>query len=227
MPESGSANIELAHHLTEQHDAHAARHRTVEILEAILLAIVAITTAWSGYQAALWTGEQSKLYGVSSRLRVQAEGAATAANQEKMYDALTVAEWLKAESDGNQKVAEMFERRLLPEFRPAFDAWKKTDPVKNPAAPIGPMMMKEYKSSRTQEAHDLGLQASEAFEQGDKARHHADQYVRVTVMLATVLLLTAISQRFQTHAVRVGLGAVAALLLCLPLYHVLTLPRVH
>ena len=39
-------------------------------------------------------------------------------------------------------------------------------------------------------------------------------------MLATVLLLTAISQRFKSrHGVRVGLIAVmAVLLLCLPIY---------
>jgi hypothetical protein len=45
------------------------------------------------------------------------------------------------------------------------------------------------------------------------------------VTLATVLLLTAISQRFKIHGVRVGLAAIAALLLCFPLYHLLTLPR--
>jgi hypothetical protein len=44
-------------------------------------------------------------------------------------------------------------------------------------------------------------------------------------MLATVLLLTAISQRFKTQAVRVSMAGIAALLLCVPLYRILTLPR--
>jgi len=56
-------------------------------------------------------------------------------------------------------------------------------------------------------------------------RERSDDYVRITVMLATILLLTAISQRFKTHAVRVGLAVLAALLLCFPLYRILTLPR--
>src|SRR5690349_9856890 len=110
MPESGSANIEVAHHLGEKHGSHSGQSELIEILEAILLAIVAITTAWSGYQAALWTGEQSKLYGTSSRLRVQAEGAATTANQERLYNALTVNEWLKAQAGGQTKLAQTFER---------------------------------------------------------------------------------------------------------------------
>ena len=74
MPEAGGANIEIATHLSE----HANfSHVILEIAEALVLAIVAIATAWSGYQAALWTGHQSELYGQASKLRVQAEGAAT------------------------------------------------------------------------------------------------------------------------------------------------------
>jgi hypothetical protein len=225
MPETASANIEVAHHLGERHDSHAAHNRIIEIVEAILLAIVAVTTAWSGYQAALWTGEQSKLYGVSSRFRIEAEGAAATANQERMYNALTVTEWLKAEAQGQQKLATIFERRLLPEFRPAFEAWKQTDPVNNANAPAGPQIMTAYQSAKTREAQVLSGRAAKAFEEGDEARHHSDDYVRVTVMLATVLLLTAISQRFHTHGVRVALATLAALLLCLPLYSVVMLPR--
>src|SRR5664280_2832324 len=73
MPEGGGSNIEIAHHLTERKEESGPQMpRAVEIAEAIVLAIVAITTAWSGYQAALWTGHQSKLYGLASKQRVQA-----------------------------------------------------------------------------------------------------------------------------------------------------------
>ena len=227
MPEGvGGSNIEVAHHLSE-HKEHAPSlaHEILEIAEAIVLALVAITTAWSGYQAALWTGHQAELYGTSTRLRVQAEEAATAANQERMYNASTVVEWLKAEEDGNKKLADLFERRLLPEFRLAFEAWKKTDPLNNPSAPAGPQLMTEYHSSTTEKAAKLNDEATETFERGNKARERSDDYVRVTVMLATVLLLTAISQRFKTHGVRVGMAGIAVLLLCIPLYRILTLPR--
>ena len=164
-----------------------------------MLAIVAIATAWSGYQAALWTGHQSELYGQASKLRVQAEGAATFANQERLYNASTVVEWLKAEAHNDKKLTALFERRFLPEFRPAFEAWKKTDPLNNPNAPAGPQLMAEYRSSKTEEAARLNDQATEVFEQGTRGREYADQYVRATVTLATVLLLIAISQRFKTR----------------------------
>jgi hypothetical protein len=227
MSESaGGSNIEVAHHLSEHHEAGQSRaHEILEIVEAIVLAVVAIATAWSGYQAALWTGHQSELYADAGKLRVEADGVADTANQERLYDASNVVEWLKAEAQGQHELAVLFERRFLPEFRPAFEAWKRTDPLHNPKAPAGPQLMPEYHSAKTDEATELNEEAGKVFEQGNVARRHSDDYVRATVMLATVLLLTAISQRFKTHGVRAGLAVTAALLLCYPVYHILTLPR--
>jgi hypothetical protein len=226
MAEAGGSNIELAHHLSE-HNAHhdSLAREMLEIAEAIVLAIVAIATAWSGYQAALWTGHQSELYGEANKLRVQAEGTATAADQERLYNASTVVEWLKAEAHGDKKLADLFERRILPEFRPAFEAWKKTDPPNNPDAPAGPSLMAQYRNSKAEEASKLNQEAGKVFEEGNTARQHSDEYVRVTVTLATVLLLMAISQRFKTRGVRIGLAAVATVVLFFPIVRILTLPR--
>src|SRR5215470_3993146 len=149
MPETGGANIEIAHHLNEpkKQSRFETPRRTeiLEIFEAVVLALVAVSTAWSGYQAARWDGQQSLLYGRSSKLRLEAQGMEVRGSQIQMYDALTVAEWLKAEAHGDKKLAELFERRLFPEFRPAFKAWKETDPIHNPKAPAGPMAMPEYR----------------------------------------------------------------------------------
>ncbi len=230
MPEIGGPTIEAAHKLNETRK-HSAPHssRSVEILEiveAIVLALVAVITAWSGYQAALWDGRQDELYEQSTKLRVQAQGLQTSGGQERMYDASTVVEWIKAEAGGQHKLAQLFERRFRPEFRVAFEAWKKTDPLNNPNAPAGPLMMPEYHNAKSEEAARLESKAAEFFQQGAKDRGISDAYVRATVLLATVLLLTAISQRFRTEAVRIGLAVLAALLVCIPLWRIITLPRI-
>jgi hypothetical protein len=229
MGERGGANIEIAHKLNEaeEHGSHQKSKwiEVLEIAEAIILAMVAIATAWSGYQAAKWDGRQDELYEQSTKLRVQAQGLATRGGQEQIYDASTVVEWVKAESAGNKKLAELFERRFRPEVRPAFEAWKKLDPVNNPDAPPGVLMMKEYRNAHLEESLKLSEEASALFEQGAISRSKSDDYVRVTVFLATVLLLTAISQRFKTQHVRVGLAVLAFFLICIPLYRILTLPR--
>ena len=229
MPEAGGANIEIAHKLNEGEE-HAPQHKskwieTLEIVEAVLLAMVAIATAWSGYQSARWDGLQDELYAKSTRLRVEGQALQTRSGQEQAYDASVVAEWIKAKADGNEKVAALFERRFLPEFLPAFEAWKNTDPLTNPNSPPGPMMMPQYRNANAEGAIKRGEEANQAFEQGAAARAISDRYVRATVLLATVLLLVAISQRFRTRGVRMGLAILALLLLCFPLYRLLTLPR--
>ncbi|MGC1650354.1 MAG: hypothetical protein WA741_31410 [Candidatus Sulfotelmatobacter sp.] len=56
-------------------------------------------------------------------------------------------------------------------------------------------------------------------------RESGDQYVRITVSLATVLLLTALSQRFDILGPRIAVVAVAFVLLVLSTYWILTFPR--
>ena len=99
MPEG--ANVEIAHSLTEHHEdelrAHERWHRVLEVFEVFLLAIVAIATAWSGFQAAKWDGRQSFDYGTSNRLRFEADAAATAAGQELIADVNLFTAWLAAQ----------------------------------------------------------------------------------------------------------------------------------
>jgi hypothetical protein len=86
--------------------------------------------------------------------------------------------------------------------------------------------MSGYASSKADQAEKLSRQAAQMFEAGNEARERSDQYVRVTVILATVLLLVAVSQRFKALYVRIGMLAFAALLLCFPMYLIIVrLPR--
>ena len=48
-----------------------------------MLAVVAVATAWCGYQAALWTGQQAVLYGRGEAAGAEG-GPANAANQEAL-----------------------------------------------------------------------------------------------------------------------------------------------
>jgi hypothetical protein len=49
-----------------------------------------VATAWSGYQAAQWAGKCAEEYAKANRLRVTAEGLATLAGQERIYDSDTL-----------------------------------------------------------------------------------------------------------------------------------------
>jgi hypothetical protein len=65
--------------------------------------------------------------------------------------------------------------------------------------------MPQYHNPHLEEANRLNAQASAASHQATSARDIGDKYVRATVLLALVLFLVALSQRFEVAAVRVGL----------------------
>ena len=133
--------------------------------------------------------------------------------------------WLQARAAGNARLEAAFVRRFSPEYRHAFEAWLKTDPFTDPAAPAGPALMPEYRNPRLEEAQRLNDRASATFDEGTEARETADRYVRVTVLFALVLFLVAVGQRFRVRGVRLGAMAVAVGLLVYGLYTVSTLPR--
>src|SRR5215510_2743970 len=101
-------------------DKSQSRLEVIEIIEALILALVAVATAWSGYQAAQWAGKRAQEYAKANRLRVMAEGLATLAGQERIYDSDTFDSWLAAELDGKTQAADFFERHFRDEYRPAF-----------------------------------------------------------------------------------------------------------
>jgi len=207
-------------------DKSQSRFEAIEIIEALILALVAVATAWSGYQAAQWAGKRAADYAKANRLRVDAEGLATLAGQQRIYDSDTFNSWLTARLDGKAEAANFFERRFRDEYRIAFAAWMKTDPFNSAQAPPGPIFMPEYHNAKHEQFLSLTKQAAEIADQGTKSGETGDQYVRITVLLATVLLITAIGQRFRFKSVRVVFMILAWLLLCLPFWQLLHLPRI-
>jgi hypothetical protein len=99
-------NVEVAHKLSEHEHAHAAPrrgrwHSLVETAEVVLLAVVAIATAWSGFQAALWEGHQAMLYGEASNDRFDADAAATRSGQLLVGNLTLFTAWLQAAASGD------------------------------------------------------------------------------------------------------------------------------
>lgn len=208
-----------------KHEHTDRRNELIEIGEAVLLAIVAIATAWSGYQTGKWDGRQASLYSLSSRYRVQADSATTLSGQQRLYDTNTFGFWLQATAAGEEADAKLFERRFRPEYRPAFKAWLALDPLNNPNAPPGPILMPQYKNAAAERAVVRNRQAGEAFEAGTQARERGDRYLKTTVLLATVLFLTALAQKFKVHSVRIALLVVCAVLLAVALVSIASYPR--
>jgi hypothetical protein len=201
------------------------RSELIEVAEAVVLALVAVATAWSSYQSAQWNGQQATLYSTATRLRVEAAVATTEGGQQRLLDVVTFNTWIEAHERQDEKLATLYVHRFSPAYRTAFEAWLKTEPFARPNAPAGPLWMPEYRNALLEHADELTKRATDAFAEGTEARHIADRYVRVTLVLATVLFLVAIAQRFKQKKVRVGLFVMAAALMLYALASVSTYPR--
>jgi hypothetical protein len=200
------------------------RERVFEVAGAIALAVVAVATAWSGYQATRWTDAQSARYAQASAQRVEASRDATLAGQLRIYDEVLVNNWVNAHASGNTALEDVFRHRFRPEFQPVFDAWLALDPFNNPNAPPGPLFMPQYPDSLPSSSDQLDAEASQLFDEGQAAAEQSAAYVLNTVFLATVLFLTAMAERFEWHPLRAAILGVAIVMLLFAIYHLATYP---
>jgi hypothetical protein len=232
MPEGLSpieAGKELHKHTTEPLEQAAStgahRHgRTVQIGEALLLSLVTVAAAWSGYAAAKW-GTASRLQiARSATLRNLATRADLSALSTRNFDSSTFNAWFIAFTlDSPQKQA-IAQRRFRAEFKVAFDAWLATDPVHNPRAAPGPTYLPQYKLADQARADALDRAAAAALTAGDHAGRVGDDYIRITVFLAAVLFLVGIGSTFTLHTIRYALVVLGSLLLILATVLILRQP---
>ena len=189
-----------------------------------MLGVVAVATAWSGYQGARWGGLQTMKYSQATAKRMESTRAGTLAGQDRLFDVSLFNQWLDATYHQETALASAYEKRFRAEFRPAFAAWLATDPFNNPSAPPGPLYMPEYKDHLNEQADQLEAEAAAVFEEGKAAYQQSTDYLLNTVFLATVLLFITIAQRFEWMPVKVVTLAIAAMMLLLGLYRLFTFP---
>ncbi len=202
------------------------RTKIIEIVEVAVLSIVAILTAWSGYQGTKWGGRQSMLYAQASSIRLQADELGTRAGQILVADATIFTAWLQAHHTGDRSLETELERRFSPEYASAFHEWLGTNPFTDPNAPAGPAAMPGFTTAQLTQAAQMNDQAGALLTEGSDARDTANEYVRATVLFASVLLLVAIAQRFSIHGVRIAANVLALVLLAYAVWSVARLPRI-
>jgi len=200
--------------------------KTIEIVEVVVLSIVAIVTAWSGYQGTKWGGRQSELYAEASSIRLQADEIGTRAGQVLVADATIFTAWLQAHHAGDRSLQAELEARFSPDYASAFHRWLATDPFGDPTAPAGPAAMPGFTTADLTRATAMNAQAGALLTEGSDARDTANEYIRATVLFASVLLLIGIAQRFSVHGVRIAANVLALALLAFALWSVVRLPRI-
>jgi hypothetical protein len=217
----GLSTAEVGEHV---HKRRAATHHDRwSLAEAVLLSIVTLVAAWSGYAAAKWNTESRLDLAHASTHRSEANRAFQESITLRTWDASAFNSWFTAYIAGDRNASRVAQRRFRPAYKVAFDAWLATRPFTNPNAPPGPQNMPQYRPEGAAQARALDAQAEAEAARGEHSGNHADDYVRTTVVLASVLFLVGISGHFPRN-VRTGMLVLGAILLVAAAAVIVTLP---
>jgi hypothetical protein len=176
------------------------RAERLEIVATVLLALATVATAWSGYQAARWNGEQAKAFSRGNAARIESTRASSLADTQTQIDVATFTAWADAYAQEQTELADFYFERFREEFKPAVDAWVATRPLQNADAPLTPFAMPEYRLAAREEAEALAAQARTNVQR-------ATNYVLCVVLFAAALFFAGMSAKLRTRRLRAVLLA--------------------
>lgn len=200
-------------------------HPRRETVAVLLLAVTAVLTAWSGFEASQWSGETSISFSQASTQRLQAARDDAEAEAARSIDLQVFAVYLQAMATGDDRLAQFAQARFTPHFAVAFDEWIAQHPLTNPDAARSPFALDSYVPPGQEEAKQADEQADALFAQALEYDQRGDDYTLVTVLFALVLFLGAVANRFADGRLAWGLLAGAGLLLCVGIALLASFPR--
>ena len=177
----------------------------IEVAATVLLAVAAVSTAWSSYQATRWNGEQAKTSGTVNKTRLEAARAADLANAQQQVDVATFMQWVDSYARDETELVNFYRERFRPEFKPAFEAWIATKPLVTEGAPRTPFVMPEYRLAARAEAALLDERAEELAAQVRRNIQRASNYVLGVVLFAVALFFAGMSTKLTAPGLRKAL----------------------
>lgn len=188
-----------------------SRPNAVEIISTVLLAVAAVATAWSGYQATRWNGEQAKTAGRVNATRIDSASAASLANFQTQVDVVTFTQWVDAYAREETMLADFYFDRFRPEFEPAVKAWLATRPIRNPDAPKTPFAMPEYQLAAKEESEQLDAEAEVLAADVREYIQRASNYVLGVVLFSVSLFFAGMSTKLTAPRLRWAILSVGCL----------------
>ena len=189
----------------------------LEIINTVVISVATLAIAWCTYQGSLWNGIQTVNLIESSVADLQALEKTTNLEQQQEIDATAVMNFANAVVDDKPERINFYLHHGRPEMSRIFEAWLKTDPLKNPNAPSHPMAMEEYQTllskTRSEEAQ-LKNRSAVLKATGLEANLHSDNYTLFTVVFSLVLFLNGISAKVSSARI-MRLFSISSAVICL------------
>ncbi len=168
----------------------------------MLLALAAVASAWSGYQATRWNGEQAKAASTTNKIRIEAARAQGLSQAQTQVDVATFTQWVDAYAHEDTQLSDFYFKRFRKEFRPAVVAWLATRPLKNPTAPLTPFAMPQYKLAAAAEAERLDAEAEVSSASVRRNIQRASNYILGVVLFSVSLFFAGMSTKLSEVRLR-------------------------
>jgi hypothetical protein len=188
--------------------------RRLEVIATVLLSLAAVATAWSGYQATRWNGEQAKAAGRTNAIRVEAARAQGLSQAQTQVDVATFVQWVDAYALERTELADFYFKRFREELKPAVDAWIATRPLQNPNAPLTPFAMPQYKLAAAAEAERLDAEAELSAATVNRNIQRASNYILGVVLFSVSLFFAGLGTKLadvRLRAITLALGCIVFL----------------
>ena len=178
-------------------DENRAQTDRRELVAVILLAVTAILTAWTGFQASKWSGAMSISFSQASSARIEAARMEATADRKQTIQVSLFTQWLEAYQGGDQELADFLEERFPEPLSTTFPQWVAEKPLQNPDAPATPFEMPDYVIPELARAQQADARADTKFGLALVYNQRGDNYTLLTVAFAVVLFLGALSGRMR------------------------------
>ena len=174
----------------------------IEIISAIMLAVIIVAIAWCAYQATLWNGIQTFKLRDENTASLKFVLNTIQQEQHSMADSILFTEYVNALHDNKKELSNFYYASFRPDMKVAVDAWLATNPLNDPHAPQTPFEMHEYNESFDLEAHQFVKESDLKLGQAQEANRNSDNYTLMTVIYAGVLFIGSMLGKMFSRQVR-------------------------
>jgi hypothetical protein len=179
----------------------ARTSRIVEVMAVLVLGAATVGSAWCGYQATRWNGDETALGRDASDRRVEAAREFGLATQRVAYDSATAAQYAAALASDNERLQTFVRDSLVrPDFRPLLDDWEQIAAAGG--TPPNLLEDADYLQDQLVSYDQLSAQAEALDLEATDAGAIADDYVLTTLLFAAALFFAGLTTSFRFRLAR-------------------------
>ena len=195
----------------------------IEVIVAVLLGVAAVVTAWSSFQSGQLSGRVQSNYSQGIRIADEASQAYNTAVANDIRDRSLFLEFAKAaEADDEATAQYVLQTLMSPELAAAVEWWSEQPDESGFDSPFvdeNPA----WSNEALETAQALDAEAQSRFDEAKRIGGEADDFERLSVVLALALFFLGIAGLSRQRRVMLGLAACGTVIVVYALVRVIVL----